>query len=170
MFLGSGNRVLVFMDVGDIAWTSGVLFIPLTALFVIPLTAGMALPKDANVLTWRVVIDHPLFATTVAIMVALWGYSLTVAILTPIAFNGFVVGVLIAVLKLIVATLFAFLAIMVWCASMSEYRQKRRPNRFWIASLLGALGWIAFCLVNGHRVFERRELLAERDNGCANGA
>jgi len=71
-----------------------------------------------------------------------------------------IVGVLIAVLKLIVATLFALLAIFIWFASMSEYRQKRRPNRVWIGSLFAVLGWIAFCLINGSRFLARQRQLA----------
>jgi hypothetical protein len=39
MAIGSGDRVLVFLNLSDVAWTIGVVFIPLAALFLIPLTA-----------------------------------------------------------------------------------------------------------------------------------
>ena len=45
MAIASGDRVLVFLNLSDLAWTVGVVFIPLAALFVVPLTAGMMLPK-----------------------------------------------------------------------------------------------------------------------------
>jgi hypothetical protein len=56
MAIGSGDRVLVFVSLSDLAWTAGIVFIPLAALFVIPLTAGMMLPKNAPMVSWRMVI------------------------------------------------------------------------------------------------------------------
>jgi hypothetical protein len=85
----------------------------------------------------------------VAIIIAAWLYSLAIAVLQPVALKGWIVGALIAVLKLGTATTSALLAISVSFASMGEYQQKRRPNRVWIASLWSAMFWVAFCLIKG---------------------
>jgi hypothetical protein len=156
MFIGSGDRVLVFANFGDLGWTAGVVFIPLAALFLVPLTAGMMLPKDAPMMSWRMVIDYPLYAVTVALIGAGWVYSLLVTIVRPIMFNGWFLGLIVAALKLFTATLLAILVFAVWTLWMNEHRQKRRPNRALIATMFAVLGWIAVCLINGDRVFERR--------------
>lgn len=161
MFIGGGDRVLVFMDLGDLAWTAGVVFIPLLGLFVIPFTAGMTLPKNTPLFDWRTFVDHPLYAVTVAMIAAGWIYSLIVTIVRPIWFNGVVVGTVVALLKLIAATLLAVLSYFVWYTWMNEYRQKRRPNRALIATMFAIVAWIGMCLINGHRVIDRCELLAD---------
>jgi len=46
---------------------------------------GMTLPRDAQLFTWCVVIDYPLFAVSVALIASAWFYSLVIALLQPIA-------------------------------------------------------------------------------------
>ena len=155
--IGSGDRVLVFLNLSDLAWTVGVVFIPLAAMVLIPLTAGMMLPKNAPMLSWRMVIDYPLYAITVALIGAAWVYSVVVTIARPIMFNGWLLGLIISSLKLATATLIAILALIVWTLWLNEHRQKRRPNGALIATMFALLGWIGLCLINGDRFFERRD-------------
>ena len=104
-------------------------------------------------LSWRMVIDYPLYAITVALIGAAWVYSVVVTIVRPIMFNGWVLGLLIAALKLVTATLIAILALVVWTLWLNEHRQKRRPNCALIATMFALLGWIGLCLINGDRFF-----------------
>jgi hypothetical protein len=99
---------------------------------------------------------YPLYGITVALIGAAWVYSLVVTIVRPIMFIGWVLGLIIAALKIVTATLVAILAFVVWTLWMNEYRQKRRPNGALIATMFGMLGWIVVCLINGDRFVERR--------------
>ena len=155
MAIGSGDRVLVFINLSDLAWTAGIVFIPLAALFVIPLTAGMMLPKNAPMLSWRMMLAYSLYGITVALLSAAWVYSVVVTVARPIMFNGWVLGLIIAALKLVTATLVTILSFAVWTLWMNEHRQKRRPNSALIATMFALLGWIGLCVINGDRFFER---------------
>ena len=159
MWFGSRTRIVVFVDFADLVWTAGIILIPIFGLLVIMGVGAMTLPQGTP-MTWQTLADYPMFGATVGMVAALWSYAF-VGMYWSIRFNGPVVGLVVACLKVFAATLLAILTYFAWKVWLDEYRQGHRANYGLIASMFAVLGWTAMSLINGERVMDYNEQFVE---------
>lgn len=159
--LGCGNRVVVFASPSDLGMSATIVLAPIiTVLAVVIAGLTIAQPPDriyAN--AWENAKDNPLLAFFIIAGGLTWVWSVLGTIYSSIKHNGFILGPVIAVLKL-----GAMIALfVVWFVAWKNYEDSDRYTQT-IAKLvtIGFLFWIGSRLINGQRVLERRGIVAEQ--------
>lgn len=156
--LGCGSRVVVFADPADALMTACVFIAPIfTALSLVGI--GMLTDFDnqnRSLGVWAFARENPIMAFALGVGLLWWVWAFLGTIISSIRHNGFIIGSLVAVMKLGAV----FTMLLAWFASEHNKPTDIRnygPHLVFLA----LLSWFASRYVNGHRVMERREMLLQ---------
>lgn len=162
LIIGFGSRFVVFADDGDLLMTSCIFIVPVATAAALSgvwflISAPSPTPRMDS---WEFAQAFPAMAITLAIGVLVWLWAVVGTLTSSICQNGLIVGILIACMKLM-AGVFMVLA---WFGSLhlaEGFSDGRESSTSFLRLLfLGILIWLAAKLINGERVFERREYRA----------
>lgn len=161
--LGCGSRVVVFADASDLFMSTSIFIVPLVTLFGAGMIGWMLAPENPPkyATTLDMALDNPAPSFVLCVGAIAWAWAVLGTIFNSVRYNGFIVGPLVAVLKL-----GAILSLMlVWLGTLHNYDEKENENhiaaKFFIFAILV---WFASKFLNGERVLERR---ATRNFRCS---
>ena len=128
LFIGAlTNRVVVYKDFRDLGWNIALIFTPLISLVIASFIAGESM--DLEVFLTDLLLGQVVGVTTILIM----AYGVARTFLTSIQCNGLILGIFVAVAKVIIAVFISMCSI-----GLINYlfKDKRKIGHVWIFVLL----------------------------------
>lgn len=149
--LGCGSRVVVFADASDLFMSASIFIVPMMTLFGAGMIGWMLAPENPPkyATTLEMAFDNPAPTFVLCVGAIAWGWAVFGTIFNSIRYNGIIVGLVIAALKL-----GAILSLMlVWLGTLHNYDEEKDDThiaaKFFIFAILV---WLASKFVNGERV------------------
>ena len=150
------NRVVVFINGMDVFTTLSIGLAPMVMSMVLG-SLDMQSPLNGK---------FP--SEPVGIIVVILGFGATIfaivkTFMNSIHCNGLVLGIIVSIFKIFSLVLLILAVIGTFLGAKSYEGGVRQNAGFYIVLVLifGIFGWVARTLINGERVFEHRQLMAE---------
>ena len=158
------NRVCVFENRADFIWTALIGLIPLAWFFGLSVArGGEGMPLLLPAFDYASIKAQPGKAAFIALGGAFFVVAVLNSLRSSIFNNGPILGVVLFIFKLFSSLFLMFMVpVTIFLEDGLKYHSRSGHHGLFYM-FVGAIGYLIYLLINGERVWERREALAELD-------